>query len=83
VHGLDRNGINFLSLEHSAGIAETGLDIFKADAGIIAKDFIGAPALGKEVDDEFNSKASTSDDGLTNQDIWIEGDASLLIHKQT
>jgi hypothetical protein len=32
------------------------LDIFKAESGIIAKDFIGTPALSKKVDDEFNSK---------------------------
>lgn len=81
-HELDRNSINFFSLEYSTGIAETGLNIFKAETGIIAKDFIGASALGEEVNDEFNSKASTSDDGLTNQDIWVEGDASLLIHNQ-
>jgi hypothetical protein len=59
------------------------LDIFKANTGIIAKDFISTSALGREVNDEFNSKASPSDDGLTNQDVWVEGDASLLIHKQT
>ena len=80
-HRLDRNGINFFRLEGSTGVAQTGLDIFKADTGIIAKDFVGTPALGKEINDEFNSEASTSNNGFTNQDIWVEGDASLLIHK--
>jgi hypothetical protein len=81
-HRLARNGINFFSLEGSTGVAQAGLDVFNADTGIIAKDFVGAPALGKEINDEFNSEASTSDDGLTNQDIWVKGDASLLIHKR-
>ena len=66
-----------------AGSAEASLDIFKANTWIIAKDFVAAPALSKEIDDEFNGKARTSDNRLTNQDIWVNSDASLPIHKQT
>jgi hypothetical protein len=80
--GLKLGEPDFLGLKHSTGIDETGVNIFKADTRVIAQDLIGAPALGKEVNNEFNRKASPSNDWLTNQDIWVKRDASLLIHKQ-
>lgn len=83
VHELTWNGINFFSLEYSPGIAETGLDIFKTETRAIMQDFISAPALSKEVNNEFNCEANIPNNGLTNQNIWVEGNASLLIHKQT
>jgi len=64
-HLLDRDSINFFSIECCPGIAETSLDIFNANTKIVAKDFIGTPALSQEINNEFNREASTSDNGLT------------------
>ncbi len=44
------------------------MDIFKGGAGVVAEDFVGAPALGKEVNNEFNGEVSAFDDGLANED---------------
>lgn len=41
-------------------IPAAGLKIFKVDIGITVKDFICAPALGKDVNGEFSGEASTS-----------------------
>lgn len=64
-HPLYRDSINFFSLERSTGVAQTGLNILKANTRIVAKDFISTPALGEEIDDELNTKASASNNGFT------------------
>lgn len=81
-HPLDRNSINFFSFQRRTGIAKAGLYAFEANARIVPKNFIGTPALSKEINDELNRKTSGSDNGFTDRDIWVESDARLLSHEQ-
>jgi len=79
-HGLERQSIYFFGLEGGTRVAEASLDVFKGDAGIVAKNLVGCPALGKEIDDELYGKTGAFDDGFADQDIGVKGNSGLPVH---
>jgi hypothetical protein len=69
--------------DETVGIRETGLDIFRFQPGVAAEDRIGGVSGSQHAKHMFDGQATTSDNGLTTENLRIHGDSlekELLIH---
>ncbi|WP_445223198.1 hypothetical protein [Calothrix sp. NIES-2100] len=59
------------------------MNIFKGNTRLIGENFVGCPALSKQVDNKLDSKASAFDNGFADKYIRVNPDIRLPVRRVT
>jgi hypothetical protein len=72
--------IDPLRLEYVAGVGQARLKVFRRQVVVLLKDLLSRSAPRQQVHHEFDGDPRAFDDGLSDQDLWINVDSVLPIH---
>jgi hypothetical protein len=75
-----RQQVNSLRLENLPGVSEAGLNVFRGQVVVFAKNMLCRPASTEQVHDEFDGNARALDDGLAHQHLRVHDNSLAPFH---